>query len=186
MARKPKKQPYERQEDETIKAFEAFCIYRDLGSDRSIVKVREKCGKAIRLLERWSSKYDWVERAQSYDDEMDRKALIQEAKERKHMMKRHATTAMAFQGKVVERLNSFNAEELTASELIRWYEIATKIERTARGEPVEIQELKHGGEVSQKHEHRVDKQIEEYTDIYYKLATQGDSKDEGGNEGDDS
>lgn len=186
MGRKPKRQPFERQEGETKKAFEAFVEYRNMGLDRSIAKVGEKLGKSVSLLERWSSKYDWVERAQSYDAEMDRKALIQEAKDRKQMMKRHANTAMAFQGKAIERLNSIKPEELSPAEVIKWYEIATKIERTARGEPVEIQELKHGGEVSQKHEHRVDKQIEEYTDIYYKLATQGDSTDEGGNEGNDS
>lgn len=149
-----------------------------MGAGRSVRKVSQKLDKSRTLIGRWSTNYNWVERAKAYDKEMERQALIEEAKERKSMRKRHATTAMAFQGKVVERLNSFNAEELTASELIRWYEIATKIERTARGEPAEIQELKHGGEVSQKHEHSFADQLEEYAELLERAAEEDDGEDE--------
>ncbi|USK77822.1 hypothetical protein [Peribacillus frigoritolerans] len=94
-----KKQPFERQDKETEKAFEAFRIYRELGSERSCAKVGEKLGKSSTLIERWSSRWDWVERVKSYDSEMDRKALKQEEKKRRDMATRHANYATVFQQK---------------------------------------------------------------------------------------
>jgi hypothetical protein len=53
---------------ESSKAYEAFCVYRDLGVTRSLNQVVHKCGKSRSLLDRWSSKYRWVERAAAYDE----------------------------------------------------------------------------------------------------------------------
>ncbi|USK72706.1 hypothetical protein [Peribacillus asahii] len=55
--------------------------------------------KSTTLLSRWSSKWNWVERVRAFDDEMDRKALIQQEKKRKDMAKRHANYATVFQQK---------------------------------------------------------------------------------------
>lgn len=166
-----KRKPYERQEGETDKAFEAFVIYRDLGTDRSLVKVREKLGKSATLIERWSSRNNWVERVQSYDVEMDRKSLLQEEKKRKDMAKRHANYATVFQQKVLERLQNLNPAELSTSDMIRWFEISVKIERLSRGESTDITSLEHGGEVSQKHEHSIEADIEKYADMYERIRT---------------
>lgn len=67
--------PWERKENETSKAFAAFCAYRDLGPGRSIskahatVKPRQTSGrgKAPRHWEEWASLHDWPKRAQDYD-----------------------------------------------------------------------------------------------------------------------
>ena len=69
---------YDRQEDETIKAYAAFCIYRDLGVDRALKTTSEKyysveCpqnvrrAKNMRQIEVWSSKYKWIDRCKDYD-----------------------------------------------------------------------------------------------------------------------
>lgn len=63
---------YDRQDGETIKAYAAFCIYRDLGTQRSIRETvkRYYSGDSpanIRHLERWSSKYQWIYRCKDYD-----------------------------------------------------------------------------------------------------------------------
>ena len=67
-----KQQPqlWERYEKESSKAYAAFCIYRDLGVDRSYEQVQKKCGKSARLIARWGSKYNWVARCQAYDDHL--------------------------------------------------------------------------------------------------------------------
>jgi hypothetical protein len=70
---------WERQENESARAFEAFAVYRDLGAQRSIAKVAEILGKSRALLERWSTKHDWVARCQALEarDEMLRREAIE-------------------------------------------------------------------------------------------------------------
>lgn len=73
--------PWERQERETEKAFEAFRTYRDLGVGKSTAKVAQVLGKTKCLIDRWSSRWNWVERIvayQSYLEELAQKARDQE------------------------------------------------------------------------------------------------------------
>lgn len=61
---------WERQDRESAKAFEAFKIYRDLGSERSLVRACELYyGSRANLaqIRVWSSKFDWVERVRAHD-----------------------------------------------------------------------------------------------------------------------
>src|SRR5690554_741438 len=75
----PTQQPWSRREDETTKAYWAFCIYRDLGRGRSIPKAwdvyRSENGlKAVEptgTFKDWCSCNGWVERAQAWDDHED-------------------------------------------------------------------------------------------------------------------
>ena len=53
-------------------AYAAFRFYRDLGEQRSAVKVREQCGISLRLVERWSSVHAWVLRTRLWDEHQDR------------------------------------------------------------------------------------------------------------------
>lgn len=73
----------ERLPDESARAYSAFCIYRDLGPDRSLDLAWERRralsehGKASGSARRpghwaaWCQKYKWVERAEAYDDSID-------------------------------------------------------------------------------------------------------------------
>jgi hypothetical protein len=84
---------YERLDDESDEAWKAFCFYRDAGprtpgkwknTGRSIENVRKAMGypdKSIKNLNRWSTRYNWVQRARLYDDELER--LNRKAVERK-------------------------------------------------------------------------------------------------------
>lgn len=59
---------------ETRKSHEAFCIYRDMGLDRSLKKVRLQLGRPEgyqRTLELWSRKYQWVLRVRAYDQHLE-------------------------------------------------------------------------------------------------------------------
>ncbi len=71
---------WERQPGESAKAHAAARCYFELGPDRSLDEVHRKFGKSTRLLARWSSEWNWVERAQSYDAHIH--AFEQQAKER--------------------------------------------------------------------------------------------------------
>lgn len=59
---------WDRLPNESSRAYQAYVIYRDLGPDRSLAQVSQKHTKSIPTLKRWSSKYNWVERARAYDD----------------------------------------------------------------------------------------------------------------------
>lgn len=69
--------PWEKQKGEPGTAFWAFSVYRDLGPRRSLTKVGEIAGEtgvaAASSVERWSSRWKWVERADAWDRDQDRK-----------------------------------------------------------------------------------------------------------------
>ena len=70
----------ERLPQESPRAYRAFCIYRDLGPDRSLDQAWKRfCAASDPTKNRgsarrpghwaaWSQKYQWVERAEGYDD----------------------------------------------------------------------------------------------------------------------
>src|SRR3954471_9546497 len=74
-----KAKPWEKLEKESSKAFAAFHTYLGLGAERSIEAAGEKVGKCSKVLERWSKKFAWGERAQEYDAHLVR--VEEEAKE---------------------------------------------------------------------------------------------------------
>lgn len=78
---------WNRQSGEGVKPFSAFKIYLDLGEDRSLEKVSQKSAKSIPLLKRWSSRWEWVNRAAAYDTHI---AVIEEIARDKERSKRAA------------------------------------------------------------------------------------------------
>jgi hypothetical protein len=138
---------WERVTGESAKAYVHFALYRDMGSERSLRKVAEggEGTAKIRQLEKWSVRWRWVERAQAYDDEMDRQLRAKKEKARKEMAERHAKMALIGQGTVLERFRQIKPEELTPSQAVQWFDTLTKIERLALGEPTEIQRSEHAG-----------------------------------------
>lgn len=85
---------WERREGETSKAFAAFCVYRDLGHERSIDLVHKECSKSANFLRRWSARHEWVIRAADYDVYLDsvRREGIAQA-EKSTAMRRHLQNA---------------------------------------------------------------------------------------------
>lgn len=140
---------WERQPEESTKAFEAFCIYRDLGTDRSLSKVAEKLEKSETLMGRWSSKHDWVKRAAAWDDEQERIereiAQREQAKEIRNMRKRHAGIATAMLIKAATALQRIPDDEIKASDISRMVDVASKLERISRGDVGEVVEERDGG-----------------------------------------
>lgn len=62
--------PWDRLEDETPRAYAAFCVFRDLGPDRKICEaVRiHYAGKRCRaIVDEWAHAHGWDERVRAYD-----------------------------------------------------------------------------------------------------------------------
>lgn len=72
----PDKPIYEKLETETQKAYEAFCMYRDMGSSRSIDRVAQDSTKTRSTIRLWCKEHNWVKRAEDYD--IDREAIARQ------------------------------------------------------------------------------------------------------------
>lgn len=59
-------------ENESPRAYSAFLVYAEMGAGRSIDKARRKLGKSSvgynRVMEEWSVKHEWQQRARRYDE----------------------------------------------------------------------------------------------------------------------
>lgn len=142
----PATEPWERQEDETARAWEAFCIYRDMGPDRSLRKVVQALDKNLTTIGDWSTRYDWVKRVAAWDVEQDRISRQAQMKEIKAMRNRHAGMAKAMIVKAGRALQKIPEEELKASDISRMIEVAAKLERISRGDVGDVIEERDGGE----------------------------------------
>jgi len=128
--------PWERQDGESAKAFEAFRTYRDLGPSRSIAKacsVLRGPGFSRDMFKTWSARWKWVNRAAQWDSYLDEQRRKETENEITKMNKRHAEAAKMFQSKAIERLRNINLEEIDASQAIRFLAEGVKIERLAMG-----------------------------------------------------
>lgn len=164
---------FERLPGESKKAYEAFTLYRDMGYTRSIQKVAQKLTKSDALLRRWSSQYQWVERANAFDDEMDRKARAEmEAKHKEMKLKEFNITYQLFE-KLEQASEKMKPEAMTPNEIKGLFEIALKAARLGRGESTEISEVTHSGEVNEKHEYNIFQRVDQYSELYKKLAQRG-------------
>jgi hypothetical protein len=81
----------------------------------------------------------------AWDAHLDRQTREAQEQARREMGQRHAQVALALQEKAILRLKAMSPEELSSSDLIRYFVEAAKLERLSRGEPDSIEEQRHGG-----------------------------------------
>jgi len=81
---------WERQQKETSKAYKAFCEFRDAGTERSLSKLAQELNVSKTHLGNWSSKYDWVNRVQAFDDYIEARVRARNEKAIIEMRFRHA------------------------------------------------------------------------------------------------
>jgi len=135
---------WDRLTGESSKAYYAFCIYRDLGRDRSHERVTQAYRKTAsknpkfnrpQQIHIWSIKYNWVSRVTAYDDYIEKKKREQNEKAILEMNKTHADVSMLMIAKVEAKVKSIDPETLTPADAAKWLDIASKLERVSRGEP---------------------------------------------------
>jgi hypothetical protein len=148
-------QPWERQEKETNKAWNAFRIYRDMDpADRSLVKVAQKLGfKYPTQTETWSREKDWVSRAGQYDAHIDELRRNQRERERLAASERRIQIAKNMQlvgGSKIQEIGKAIQEAIQKGEPLPAISLkdaallidaGVKIERLESGESTGKQEL---------------------------------------------
>lgn len=123
---------WERQKGESEKAYEAFSIYRDMGSERTLIAVAQRLKKSRTLIDRWSARWNWQERVLAYDNELQKEAKAEAAKELKEMTKRHIGIAVTLQKKALDALKELDTKEMSPRDIREYIKMATELERLNR------------------------------------------------------
>ncbi|KAA9379662.1 hypothetical protein F5972_08395 [Microbispora cellulosiformans] len=124
--------PWERRNDESAPAFEAFAAYRDMpATERSYRDVARQLGKSATLIARWGSTHKWPERVAAYDRHLEEQWLLEQAKARRKAAERQIRTAQLAQSKAAQRLLELDPAKLTVAELVRLWELGVRVERDA-------------------------------------------------------
>lgn len=173
---------WDRQTNETNKAYAAFCVYRDLGVRRSLSKTvkkifpdisLDKYTTKIRGLAVWSSKYTWVKRVELWDAFQESEFRKDMTIARKEMAGRQVAYGRAMQVKGITRIKDMLPDELNPDQANRLIDTGVKIERAAMGEPDKV-EVEHTGEITQNMSISLETMLKEYDRAVKKI--EGDEK----------
>lgn len=144
MSKRSDTNPWERQEGESAKAYEAFMVYLKLGDERSQQAVGKELAKSRQLISRWSATYRWVERAAAYDADIQRKAHAAAVRKQKKMAERHISIALQLQEKALAALADMKPGDIDPRVLVTMLREATKLERENRVEIVRESDPERG------------------------------------------
>lgn len=139
---------WDRLEEESIKAYEAFCAYRDMGSSRGVLKAyRLKTGKneANTISGQWLGwydKFDWKERARAYDVHLEKQARkVKEAEYQKKIQKFQESigtlqdvalkAAVSVLQKGVEALNKLDTDKIEPQMIPAYLRAAAAVAESA-------------------------------------------------------
>jgi hypothetical protein len=136
-----KEEIWERQPGESVQAFEAFRIYRDMGLKRSNHAVSEQLSKSRQLISRWKAAWKWDERARAYDNALEREAHREAVKDLKDMTSRHIRISVQLQNKALEALQRMNVEDMSPRDIREYIKLATDLERLNRSSAAMENEL---------------------------------------------
>lgn len=141
---------WEKQPQESAKAFGAFKVYRDLATHKRSLKQaatdlygpdHEHLISKMRQFQTWSAQYAWVARVAAWDEELDRQERDAHIQQVREMRVRHGKIGQVLQQKAVERLKKIIPEELSVEEMMSLLLSGTAMERKAVGEPDETHKV---------------------------------------------
>lgn len=126
---------WDRQPNETSKAYEAFCTYLRLGSERSVPQVGRELNKNYSHVYKWYYMWSWDKRAASYDSRLNQEMVEDSKRQIRLMNQKHTEVASQMVEKLSERLLQMDLDELESTSMSSWLREAVKVERLARGLP---------------------------------------------------
>ncbi len=155
---------WDRLPDETELAYRMFCLYRDMGADRTmdaIITLEKKKPTYLGVLRSWSQKFKWVLRANAYDDYLEKRLRKEREKDIIEMRDRHARIGRDMQSLASSSIQKAQDEYAQHGDVIpiakvpMFAELGIKIERLAMGETTE----NIGGEVKVNDERGLGKKL---------------------------
>lgn len=88
-------------------------------------------------MERWSARWQWGERVEAWDDELDRQACRELVKGITRMRRSHVDIAQAMLTKAFRTLRRIPVSEMTLKDIATIVDVASKLERLSRSEATE-------------------------------------------------
>jgi hypothetical protein len=141
--------PLDRLTGESTAAFGAFCRYRDMGAERSLVKVGQQLGKSRALMERWSAAWNWVGRVWDFDVAEAERTREQLSRDRLAMRRRQVRLGIAMQSvasyglrELQQKVERGERLDLTVDEIVNLMRVGAELERRAVGEGKDSQYTK--------------------------------------------
>ncbi|MDR4483809.1 MAG: hypothetical protein R3B95_11455 [Nitrospirales bacterium] len=147
---------WDRLPGESVKAFAAFKVYRDMGMERSYRKVAKTLGRNLSWIRDWGGKYEWTRRVEAWEDHLNRLEVKAQEDAIKEMNKEQASVGRAMLSVAAANINRLyqdgkEANCLNTNQIPKWVEVGTDTERTARGAHTELirNVVESGGESDQ-------------------------------------
>lgn len=119
-------QIWTRRKSEPGKAYALFCIYRDMGASRTLEKTVKEISEREELrqleitsiggLSHYSAKWNWVERAEDYDDYLDENFRTKHEKRIMEMRIRQADKAKEWQDEIIKLKEMYSKAENVKSD----------------------------------------------------------------------
>jgi hypothetical protein len=104
---------WERRFTDTHRSWEAFEVYRTMGTQRSLVKVAQKLGKTPEVIERWSKQHDWLSRVTAWDRHQAQIINERVLSGTAEMRERLVNQALALQVRAQHRLLRMSDQEIS-------------------------------------------------------------------------
>lgn len=131
-------QAWERQDNESPQAFEAFALYLEMGSERTLSRVASALDKSMTLIGGWSSKHRWLNRILMHERWEQRKINERLAGGKAEMRERHARQAMNMQRQAAVKIAKMTDAEIAAMpvrDAVALFRAASKVENDSRNIP---------------------------------------------------
>lgn len=121
--------PWERRPGEHGRAYTGFRAFRDLGPTRTLEPIAAVVGANPDTVRRWSSRYDWFERAEMWDDELHRVEDRDRLEAIRQMHANHRRAGRAAMLKALQALERLPAEHIPAGAAARLLDLGARLER---------------------------------------------------------
>lgn len=148
MGRKKAEYEWERKKGESSEAYTAFKLYYQMGAKRSCSKVAQSLLKSRVLITGWCSKWDWVERARAYDNELARQEFAEACNAIKKMNEQQAQIGLLIQKKALEALKEMKSKELYPKLLLQYLVQGAGLERKSRESDIDMKVNIEQGEMN--------------------------------------
>lgn len=144
-------EPWQQLPGEHVRRFEAFALYRDMGTERSIREVARRLRKSVTLIGRWSSQDGWVDRVaawQAYQDRQLREWQQEERREAVRRLHRLSLKRLEVAEEWVDKLTPAKRARLSAGQVTQMTAAAAKDLLLSVGASTENVHNEHSGAVA--------------------------------------
>ena len=123
---------WDRQPGEGRRAYEAFCIFRDMGQGRSLPKVSQKLAKSLTIVKKWSFTFNWQARADAWDASITEEARRKAAEDKRKMIDRQIQIGQLLQTKAANAVSGRDLDKASFGVLAKFIKLGAALERSAR------------------------------------------------------